>query len=297
MPTPTTTPRPSTPEEWEALFLDPDSTARVAARTDADIADELECSRQAISKRRADLGIEACPVLVEIETPPDGATLREIAGWRIRLHRVRHGWTSSRLAKELGGSWIRSAVACVELARVGPGRRTLAVETLQRFADRLQVSPADLLLRPGQTKVVIPPRSFSATRHLRAVDRPAPALLKQFLEAWARKGPDEHRKLTAAAERAAEDWEALGKLKTAPLMRITGVNVIRWRCARGLSQTELEGLVSGREDHSRISDVERLSRRAMALELLEAFADALGCTPADLVRLPRQPALVPVETG
>lgn len=273
MTTPTTTPRPSSTEEWEALFLGPESTARVAIRTDADIADELECSRQAISKRRADLGIEACPVLVEIETPPEGATLREIAGWRIRLHRVRHGWTSSRLAKELGGSWIRSAVACVELARVGPGRRALNIETLGRFAGCLQVSPVDLVLRPGQTVTSKPPKPA------RVPDAAA------------------HHRLTAAAERAAEDWEALGKLKAAPLMRITGVNVIRWRCARGLSQTELEGLVSGREDHSRISDVERSSRRAMTLELLEAFADALGCTPADLVRLPRQPALVPVETG
>jgi transcriptional regulator with XRE-family HTH domain len=71
----------------------------------------------------------------------------------------------------------------------------------------------------------------------------------------------------------------------------------RWRIGRGLSQVELERHVSGGEFQARISDLERGGLRGLSLETLESFARALDVTPADLVRLPRQPALVLVESG
>lgn len=261
--------RPSTDDDWRLLFVDDDPTATVSTRTDVAIAAEVGMSKQYVQRRREALGIAKHVPPVEIETPPADAPIRVVAGWRIRQHRARHGWSGVELAQALGGSWGTSSVTGVELARSGRGRRGLTVETLGQFADALHVSPADLLLRPGQTQLLAPPK------------RPSPDVGEgqgghMVLDAWERIAAA-HRDLAAVAR------------PDIPIVAVIGLNLGRWRIGRGLPQAELG-------TQPMISDLERGGLRGLSLETLDGFALALDVTPADLVRLPRQPALVLVES-
>lgn len=230
--------------------------------------------------------MNAMPKRIDLSAPPVDSPLRVVAGWRARQHRTRHGWTIAAVAEALGGSWSPGYVSGVELARTGPGRRGLTVETLQAFAGVLLVSPADLLLRPGQTKLQRMPR-MTAGKLLAARRAALPG--------------DEHRhgehSMLDAWDRAAGAWSDLDLEPR--LADVVGINVARWRMIRGHSQTELEKIISGRSAHGRVSSVEHggHSRHGLTLETLDAFARALDVTPADLVRLPRQPALARVESG
>jgi transcriptional regulator with XRE-family HTH domain len=255
-------PRELTREQWEALFLGPSPTSRVAARSDTDIGSELGLTRQAIRKRRESLKIE--PYVrppAEIVTPAEDAPLRAVVGWRIAIHQQRHGWTNEQIATALGGSWNPSSIGVVKHGETGQGRRTLTPETLQQIAGVLLVSPADLLLLPGQS-------GFSS----------------------------------AAVE---VEWERLGGLKDPPLRSVIGCNIAAWRLFRDLTQLELAARVSehhGTWASTDVSHVEHGKTRAtggrgIMLESLAVFAKALEITPADLARLPRQPALVPVKSG
>lgn len=253
--------RPQTREQWEALFL-VDLEERRATRSDADIAREIGVSRQAVTRWRNLLEIWPYVPPVESETPAADAPLRTIMGWRIRLHRARLEWTLEDLAEAVGGSWTRSAVLSAERARAG--QRGLKPETLQTFAEALAVSPADLLLLPRQT-ALLPALDFQG----------------------------------GAASGAEEEWARMMKLRAPPLRTVIGVNVARWRCARSMTQTDLAAAVGWRQN--RISYVEAgLSGKVspgITLDTLATFAEALQVTPSDLARLPRQPALVPVESG
>jgi transcriptional regulator with XRE-family HTH domain len=204
---------------------------------------------------------------VVIETPAADAPLREIVGWRISLHQARHQWTNDQVAGGMGGSWTSSSIGVIKRGETGPGRRTLTPKTLQQIAGVLLVSPADLLLLPGQTALAEQPQ-----------ERAAPD------GDW-RGDP----KMADAWRRIIDEWGAL----TSPSLDVVfGLNIARWRLSRGLSQAELARAVSGNEHHERISAVEH--GKPISLEALELFAEALKTTPADLARLPLQPALVPV---
>jgi transcriptional regulator with XRE-family HTH domain len=256
--------KPTSREKWRALFLRgaaPGSTT--ATRSDADVGREAGVSRQAAARWRTllELGpFEPTPV---IEQPPAGAPLSAVIGWRIRLHRARLGWTLEQLAETLGGSWNPSAASNAEKGRKGAGRRAVTIDGLADFADALAVSPADLLLLPGQTAI-------------------EPALDFQG-------GPAE------AAEAA---WVEM--MAGAPEIRaVIGINVARRRCLRGWSQTDLAVRVGWSQ--SRVSNVERgasgQGASGITIPALVTFAEALEVTPADLARLPRQPPLVPVKSG
>lgn len=248
------------------------STVEWAGRTFAEIAASLSASlgrdvpRQTVAAAAKRLKIRPSRRPAEpLPTPARDAPLRQIVGWRIAIHQRRLGWTNARIAEEMGGSWNQSSIGVVKHGQTGPGRRGLTLETLQEMAEALGVSPADLLLLPEQVTL-------------------APALDFQG-------GP---------AAWAEGEWVRLTGLKRPPLRAVLGVTIARWRCFRGWRQKDLEQRISGRTASNRISDVEGgspISGHGITLDTLPTFATALEVTPADLARLPRQPALVSVKSG
>lgn len=194
---------------------------------------------------------------------------RGVVGWRIGLHRARLGWTLQQLADAVGGTWDGTAIGAVIKAR--PNSRGLTIEWLSRFAAALAVSPADLLLLTEQTDL-----------------SPEPPFVGD------------------QAEQLAAEWRTLKGTKRPPLADVLRCNLARWRHVQGLTQAEVaERMTAIRArlgyppwPRESVVHVER-GTHGLELPTVAHFAAALGppVTPADLVRLPRQPKLVPVETG
>lgn len=219
-------------------------------QTNVEIGRLLGCTAENARRLRERHGR---PRSVQIETPPDDAPIREVLGWRIRMHRLRRGWYGEHLAErvnDLGGSsWRKPGISALERG-VGRG---LTLAWLGRFAAALGVTPADLLLLPGQTALADPPAMVG--------DPPDPA----------------------------------------DLQAVVGSNVRRWRVHRDLDPRELGarvGDISGAVmNATRVGYIESAQYgRTLDVAFIEPWAQALAVTPADLVRLPRQPDLL-VESG
>jgi transcriptional regulator with XRE-family HTH domain len=245
----------------KAVPLDPAAWDQVVweGRTYSEIGRELGVTRQAVAARADVLGKTPHVPEPEIVTPAADASIRVIAGWRIRQHRAARRWRLEDLARAVngvarGGSWSKGPVLSVERAR--EDQRGLTIPTLYDFAEALAVTPADLLLRPGQDRLV---------------DEPV---------------------LEAA-------WGKLVPPYAGRFFEIIGLNISLWRLRRGWSPRELGDRAGARtatriseiERGSYPIALPTLEVFAEALSL-----EGQPVTPADLVRLPRQ-TLAAVKSG
>jgi transcriptional regulator with XRE-family HTH domain len=223
------------------------------------IAEELGCSYEAARQQRAKRGVD--PPVKEIETPGDDATLRQNLGWRVRLHRLRLGLTLESLAVRVnkaanGSAWQHGSISGVE--RAAEGMRGVSLPGLWHFAKALKVTPAGLLLLPGQTELTeLPDLGKDTAAELGALRSSDP----RIVVGW-----------NIARWRLYSGWSLLDLAD-------------RVHEAGGLAP------------HStRIRKIEA-GEYWLTIEMLAVFADALEVFPADLVRLKKQVGLTEIETG
>ncbi len=234
------------------------------SQRDPKIAAKLGVSTQAVRQQRkaraADVVIVDEPT--KLEVPDRDADLIEVVRWRIAAHRKRLKLTLAAVAERIGGKW-NGPWGPQQVWNVERGKRGVPPKSLFAFARALEVTPADLVLRPGQTELTEPPSVSLPV----LVDPTYRQVMGRNVERWRMaRGLSQGQLATKLSELDAP--RALARPESWTSYDVAAVE-------EGLHQS---------------------GRRGMTLDSLVLFADALSVrkskvTPADIVRLPNQPPL------